>query len=239
MTLLALLACAARLEGRVEDGNGAPVVGARLDATGLQGAACAAVSGADGAWATQCPRGSWTFAVTHPDHVPGTLDVKADASRVTVPPARLVRIPSEAGAWWFADGAFAPLDGVQLQRSEDATTQRWCVPDGETPRSAGEGTRVLRNDASGETWRMYRLDAERCAYRMTKGAAEHWSFTADRVEVPEVPDTASGASASGRHWLDPAGLPPGDYVLAPWVEGMFVREDPATDRWRGTWVRVP
>jgi hypothetical protein len=34
-------------------------------------------------------------------------------------------------------------------------------------------------------------------------------------------------------------LPPGDYVLAPWISGMFVREDVTADTWRGTWIRVP
>jgi hypothetical protein len=71
----------------------------------------------------------------------------------------------------------------------------------------------------------------RCVYRLRKGTAEHWEFTAERV-----PLEGEGAS---RLWTDLGALPPGDYVLAPWVGGMFVRDDVRADIWRGTWIRVP
>ena len=71
----------------------------------------------------------------------------------------------------------------------------------------------------------------RCVYRLRKGTAEHWEFTAERV-----PLDGEGAA---RLWTDLGSLPAGDYVLAPWVAGMFVREDVTADTWRGTWIRVP
>jgi hypothetical protein len=231
LCMLTQVACEATVGGAVTGGEGEPVVGAELHAEGLE-TGCDAVTGSDGRFRTRCKPGSWTFAVSHPDYLPREWSVTVERGEHDVGSVSLVRIPVEGGLYVLLDGRFQPLGGGALKRTaQDGVEQRWCVDPAGTPLTVPAGkVRLLDNHVA--EWRVFRLDAEGCAYRMKPGAGDHWSFTADRVEP-----VAGEPLGEGRVWttLD---LPPGDYVVAEWFAGFFVRDDPAADTWRGAWVRA-
>jgi hypothetical protein len=176
----------------------------------------------------------------------------ADASPVVVGPgARLLRneppagvVPADAERWRLYRVTEARVDAPAVQAAGASTP----VTQG-TPTSSGTVVVPSRTPtaveaaaspsvpvpppapASSTNASPLATTLGRCAYRLRKGTAEHWEFTAERV-----PLDGEGAA---RLWTDLGSLPAGDYVLAPWVAGMFVREDVTADTWRGTWIRVP
>ena len=81
-------------------------------------------------------------------------------------------------------------------------------------------------------WRVYRLDADGCAYRMTPGGGSHWTWAADRLEVG--PTTERGP---GRGWVT-LDLPPGEYAIVEWYAGFLVRAPSGAERWSGSWLRA-
>ena len=228
MILLALMGCETTLAGAVVDVAGAPLAGASVDA----GEACRAVTDAGGRFRVRCERGAYTFRVTHPDCIDGSWPITAEErGDVAVGSFSLARIPTADGLHLLNQGHFSPIAPAPLRRAEDADReQRWCLdPAAGAPTEVPAGdVRVLDNHTA--DWRLYRLDADGCAYRLRRGGGEHWSFTADRV-LP----TATTPVSEGRAWVDLA-LSPGDYVLAEWYEGFLVRADAET--WQASWLRT-
>lgn len=163
----------------------------------------------------------------------------ADASPIVVGPgARLLRneppagvVPADAERWRLYRVTDQVVDAPLVQAAGASTPP---VTQG-TPTSSGTvvapATTPPAVEASSPNASPVTTTPGRCAYRLRKGTAEHWEFTAERV-----PLDGEGAA---RLWTDLGSLPAGDYVLAPWVAGMFVREDVTADTWRGTWIRVP
>ncbi|MFZ5482421.1 MAG: carboxypeptidase regulatory-like domain-containing protein [Myxococcota bacterium] len=231
MILLGLFGCEATIGGVVTGDDGGAVPGAVLHADGLE-ADCDAVTGPDGRFRTRCPPGSWTFEVRHPDYLPGDWTVTVERGEHDVGKVELARIPVEGGQHVLVDGRFRTLPRAPLVRSvEEKVEQRWCVDRAAAPVEVPAG-KVRLLDVHEAEWRVFRLDAEGCAYRMRPGAGDHWSFTAERVEP-----AASEPVGEGRAWVT-LELPPGDYVVAEWFAGFFVRDDATKDTWRAAWVRA-
>ncbi len=231
MLLLALLGCESTLEGQVRADDGTPVAGAALT-DGAATDACSAVTAADGSFRTRCAPGPRTFAVSHPDYLPGTWEV-AEIGRGTVAVGSftLTRVPTGAGLWALTRDSFLPLTGAALTRAAEPDAQRWCVPASASPVTVTAGA-VRLLDAYGAPWRVYALDAERCAYRLTRGGAEHWAYDATRMG-----DGVRTPISEGRDWVV-LELPPGDYAVVDWYEGFLVRQDAAADTWRAAYLRV-
>lgn len=234
LPLLALAACETTLTGAVLNTDGEHVPGAALHAPGLEGD-CDAVTGPDGRFRVRCGRGTWTFSVTHPAHLPATWTVPVtERGDIDVGAARLVRIPVDPGLHLRGADAFVALPPAPLHRAiVDGKEHRFCLDrDAATPVDAPAGKmRLLDNHVA--DWRVFRLDAEGCAYRLTKGTGDHWAWSADQVEP-----VAREPLAEGREWVDME-LAPGDYVVAEWYAEFFVRADVATDTWRASWLHVP
>ena len=169
----------------------------------------------------------------------------ADAAPIVVGPgARLLRneppagvVPADAERWrlYRVTDQFAEAPPVQTAGAstspvaQGAPTSAGTVVVPSTVEAAASPSAPV--PASSPNASPLATTPGRCAYRLRKGTAEHWEFTAERV-----PLDGEGAA---RLWTDLGSLPAGDYVLAPWVAGMFVREDVTADTWRGTWIRVP
>jgi hypothetical protein len=190
------------------------------------------VTAADGSFRTRCAPGARTFAVSHPDYLPGSWQL-ADIGRGTVAVGSftLTRVPTGAGMWALSGDSFLPLTGAALTRTAEPDAQRWCVPADQSPVTVAAGA-VRLLDAHGGPWRVYALDGERCAYRLTRGGAEHWAYSATRME-----DGTRTPISEGRDWVV-LELPPGDYAIVDWYEGFLVREDAAADTWRAAYLRV-
>ncbi len=238
------LACAVDLKGTVSaapDAGGKPLVGASLHADG-----CHAVTDALGAFRTRCPRGKYSFMVTHPDYLDRAVDV--DASGVTVQPVvtTLAGYPAAPGLYIVSGTAFAALARAPLLHTVvtgAAPEEKWCAaPEAATvePGSAGGATSAAPPDAAtvvpagairllevhDREWRVYRLDAEGCAYRMTPGEASFWKFSADRVEEGQRTPISPG-----KEWVR-LDLPEGEYAIVEWYDGFFVPEADGAAGWR-------
>lgn len=225
---MGLLACqSTTLVGEVRTAGGGPVPGAVLTSPG-----CEAVTDAQGRFRARCPKGTRTFQVTHPDHLDRTWLVTPAGGfgEQDVGEVDLVAVPLAGGLWLAGDGALDPLPPAPLVRTATDTEQRWCMDatQGEPVQVPTGKVRLLDNRVV--DWRLYKLDADRCAYRMTRAGGENWTFTAERVPVGD--GTPRGP---GRAWVD-LDLPPGDYAIVEWYEGFLVRDE--GDRWRGHWLRA-
>jgi len=191
---------------------------------------CEAVTGADGRFRVQCEEGTRSFAVTHPDHLDRTWLVNAEGiGEHDVGVVELAGIPNGGGLWLAADGALDLLPQAPITLRATKDEQRWCM-DG----TAGEPVtvppgRVRLLDNHTVDWRLYTLDADGCAYTMTRAGADHWTFAAERVAP-----AASTPRGPGRDWVE-LDLVPGDYALVEWYDGFLVRGPDGA--WRGHWLR--
>jgi hypothetical protein len=178
-----------------------------------------------------CPKGTRTFSVTHPDHLDRTWLVSAPSwGDQEVGTCELSPVPTGGGLWLASDDGFTALPQAPIVRRTGPDEQRWCVDAAAgDPVPVGAGAvRLLDNHVA--DWRIFKLDAEGCAYRTQRTAGSTWSFSADRV-TPE----ALTERGPGRSWVD-LELQPGDYVIAEWYEGFLVEGD--EDHWRGHWLRA-
>lgn len=220
MVLLPLfLACDVEVRGRVVEPGGAPVAGARL----VTEAGCDAVTDADGTFKVHCPRAVYHFLVKHPTHVGATLDVDASA---TLPPtpveATLRPLPSDPGLYLEPD--YTALPSVPFLRKVEKTEQRFCLGKGATLATASAETTVY--DIHATDWRLYPLDADGCAVKLTQApGSRFWSPEGDPLAPTMHDDLGAG------RFRDRFTLVPGRYVAVPWLDGFFVPDDPKADSW--------
>lgn len=237
MILLAL-ACAVEITGSVTEaaalpsnsapGSSAaakPIVGATLHADG-----CDAVTDAHGAFRTRCPRARYSFLVSHPDYLDRAVDI--DATGMSAPPflTTLTGYPTAPGLYVAAGTDFTPLARAPLVHTVvtgDSPEEKWCaeVPAVTTPTVVSAGS-VRLLDVHDRDWRVYRLDAGGCAYRMTPGEASFWKFAAERVE-----ESGRTPVSPGRDWVR-LDLPAGDYAIVEWYDGFLVPEGNGVAGWR-------
>lgn len=223
---LLLLGCQGTvLVGKVHAIDGGPVAGATLTSPG-----CVAVTDHDGRFRVGCEAGTRSFVVTHPEHLDRTWLVSAEGYGETdVGTAELARIPTGGGIWLAGDGAITPLPQAPLVRTSAKDDQRWCF-DGTQGDPVAVGTHVRLLDNHVVDWRLYKVDADGCPWRMTRSGAEHWTFTAERVPVEAITKYAEG-----RNWVD-LDLEAGDYAIVEWYEGFLVPEE--SGQYRSHWLRV-
>lgn len=226
--LLLALGCSPVVTGRVESA-GKPVAGAVLSV--VTGEPCDAVTDSTGAFRTRCASGARTVRVTHPGHLeqivswevsgPGEAQV-ASVALVAIPTAPGLHLSGEAGFTEVAPGPFVRLGSA-------TTGWRWCMDKSlGSPMVVAAGTlRFLDNHD--RDWRIYRLDTDACAFRLTATHGGFFEGSGDRVDVQRI-----SPFAPGRDWVE-ATLPAGDYALADWFASGFVADG---DRWRGAWLRV-
>lgn len=217
--LSGLLGCSVEVRGQVVEPSGAPVAGAVLDAEG----ACGAVSAADGTFRARCRRADYHFLVTHPTHAAGTLHVDASGALPPEPAtATLTPWPDTPGV--YVEPAYTRLPDVGLVRKADKTETRFCVPDGASFAEVGAGASLF--DVHAADWRVYPLDAEGCALRLTQPAGSRfWSPTGAPVSAGQAEEVAPG------RFRTRLTLPAGRYVLVPWLDGFFVPDDVDKDTW--------
>ncbi|MDP2304492.1 MAG: hypothetical protein Q8P18_00525 [Pseudomonadota bacterium] len=219
--------------GEVRTVGGAPVPGAVLSSPG-----CEAVTGVDGRFRVVCEEGTRSFAVTHPDHldrtwlvhVEGAAEQPFSSRERDVGVVELPAIPLGEGLWLAGDGRLDRLPAAPLVRTTGKDDQRWCMDSLVGQPVVVPPGRVRLLDNHSVDWRVYALDADRCAYRMARAGSETWTFSASRIDA--ITTTPRGP---GRDWVE-LELPPGDYAIVEWYEGFMVRAQDET--WRGHWLRV-
>lgn len=227
---LVLAACHPEIAGSVRSDAG-PVVGAVLSARGEP--ACEAVTGPDGTFRARCAPGERLFEVSHPAHRRRELNlVLPRLGTLEVPPIALVAVPTEPGLFLDLGDRFEALGPAPLRRTGSETEGwRWCLAASDTSPAVVRAGTVTLLDQLGADWRLFRADAEGCAYRLTPTASGYWSWAAEPVEVSRRQGPSAGRD------MATAELGPGDYVLAEWLAGGLVPET-GGEGWRARWLRV-
>ncbi|HND28568.1 MAG TPA: carboxypeptidase-like regulatory domain-containing protein [Myxococcota bacterium] len=226
------LACTTTITGVVQDQAGVPLPGASLEAEG-----CSAVSGPDGRFAVRCEPGSYTFAVSHPGHLPHSVRVNADRrGGIPVPTINLVSVPTDPGIYVEEETGFLPLPSSPFRREDSPTgespaTSRYC-PTG-SPTSVRANARWL--DVHGVEWRIFRVGEDDCFYRLRELRKDVWTRDADEVTLSS--NEAFSATDAQRRWIQP-GLSPGRYVIAERLGDTFVPATVADNSYRGWYLEV-
>ena len=214
--MLLTAGCDVEISGSVAGPGGVPVAGAALEA-----GACQAVTDLAGNFRTRCDRGTYAFVVAHPSHSRGRLEV--DATGALAPPPGQVALlawPTEPGL--YRDGDFQPLAPAVLSRTVGADEQKFCVLGSPPATKSGYATIF---EVGGYEWRALALDADGCAYRLTKAAGSSvWTPNESRVA-----EESREVLAAGRARVT---LPvEGPTILAAWYDGFWVPQDPVADTW--------
>ncbi len=203
-----LLGCAEPLTGSVKTADGAPISGARVMAPD-----CEAVSGPEGTFQVHCSPASRVFEVSHPAFTPAKVTWAKGPVLATLSP-----IPTAPGVYVQRGDALLALTSAALTRTGDETTGwKFCFPDAGEPVTAAPGALTLLDNHEVD-WRLFALDADRCAYELQHGNGEWWTSPSKGIPV-----TRERELAPGRDWLSVT-LEAGDYALLDWYAGAPVPE---------------
>ncbi|MBM4392488.1 MAG: carboxypeptidase regulatory-like domain-containing protein [Deltaproteobacteria bacterium] len=223
--MFVLVACDVEIAGVVTTPGGEPVAGAELS-----DADCRAVSGADGRFLTRCARDSYALVVSHPAHAAG--EARVDATGATSPPPLAVQLtPWPAGPGLYMEPSLRPLEPVAVQRTVAPDEQRFCVELALVPETGGP---VSIFDVHAVDWRVYALDAEGCALRLSRAPGTSWW----QPQGARVTEKGRETLATGRERVR-FELEAGRYVALAWYDGFLVPLEASDDTWVGWALAVP
>ena len=233
--LLMLLSACAQLsvDGEVVDATGAPVSDVQI---AVQHTACAATTTRTGRFSLACEPGKLDLSFSHPEFFSHQIAVTTlPRAAQTLPKTTLVRRPTKAGLYIFDNDRYISLSTGMLRRDTQtkgaAKRRSYCLDrSASTPNATATGPARFA-DKNAKPWRLFRLDAQGCAYRDARDAKGRWV-----VEYRDRPALSREASGDGMAIVE-GQLDKGDYFLADW-SGFFVEDAPDQGRYTGRWIRV-
>jgi hypothetical protein len=221
------------VEGLVVDGSGEALSKATVKANGTD---CSAVTSDQGVFSLACEPGSLTLTIAHSTYFTHTAEMSAMERRsYSLPKTTLIKKPKEDGLYVFKNDAYIGLDSGRLKRSMTtsgpAKARTYCL-DRETsaPNSIPAGTTRFV-DHNADSWRLFRLDAQGCAYRDARDENGRWN-----VEYRDRPQLEREDIDDGMAILK-GSLPKGEYFVADWG-GFFVADPSEAGSYSGRWLRV-
>lgn len=227
-----LAGCSTTVVGTVVDKAGKPVAGATVHADGQP--PCDAVTDAEGRFKARCPAGERSFTVSHPGALPRSEARTVEGTgEVALAPFQLSTIPLDPGVFVLLGQAYVPLPPGPLRRlGDEKSGWRWCFDTRKgAPLDVPAGDLSLLDNHVAD-WRVLKLDAEGCAYRLSPGSGDYWTDTVERVEV-----VREAPLAEGRDRLKLT-LAAGDYAVVDWFATGLVPAGPPEGDWRGSWLRA-
>ena len=223
LLLLALIvACGGpQVTGTVVDGGGEPLEGVHVTAVGTL---CQTTSDAAGRFQLSCRAGTHQLAISRRGYVSEerTLDLAGAEDLGEVP---LVRIPEGEGLFLLEGGHYTRMSPSHLERRHTGPPRRptgraWCFLEDPSPNPVDPGEVSIFAKGVPD-WRLFRLDEEGCARRMSR-EGERWDVTWD--ERPH----GSRRSVSSEQSVHVHELAPGRYAVVPWRSGSFREDRPAS-----------
>ncbi len=232
--LMLLFSCSSTpITGTVVDGLGQPILDVSVSVLGTE---CVTQSGKDGTYVLDCSPNKGTIALNKEGFI-GTqfaFDFSVgDAAKL--PEQSLIEIPPAAGLFIHADGSYHALTKATLLRTAGRNgkevERRFCLQS-----QIQESTTVEPGEVSifvyqYNGWRLFKLNADRCAYSDKRKASGRW--VVGYREKPPVGVTSLGDGFSAHT----ASLGPGHYFAATW-DGFFVATEPNPDVYEGHWFEV-
>ncbi len=237
MLLLSLLACTRMaIDGQVIDVTGTPIEGAMVAAIGTT---CTTRSDAEGMFALTCPPQVYTLTVGYAGYLSEEW-VDYDASehqRYELGKIVLVKIPSEKGLLRFNQAEYVPMERghIDIRKGGGGLNayKYYCLEGDDVPVNVLPSGVVPFFDNDSVGWRAWRLDEERCAYRMAPANKTRWEKTygiTAEVTRRKVEETKHIVLLT---------LEPGEYFIADWDQGFFTHNpDRETGGFSGFYVRA-
>ena len=232
--LLALFACTSTpLTGKVLDGSGLPVEGVSVSVLSTE---CVTHSNIDGNYALNCAPMKGTIAFNKKGFIGAqqTFDF-SNQERLELTPQTLVQIPPTAGLYIRKDGEYHALGTASLLRHSNhkgkEVQRKYCLQaEKNNPTKIKPGTiSIFAYQSQG--WRLFRMDADRCAYSDTRKSSGRW--VVGHRDKPALSMKPLGDAFA----VHTAELKPGHYFAANW-DGFFVPTEKGADTYSGHWFKV-
>ena len=233
----ALTACGKMaIDGEVVDAAGNPVVGARV---GAVGSLCEAQTDDAGKFAFECTPGPYDLSITMPGYVGEAVPTvqATERKRYDVGRRLLVKVPEQEGLLVFDGQDYRALTPGRLERRAGGVGAKafkhYCLSDKESPANPfGAGPQPFFDNRTDGKWRVYRLDEDGCAYRMSPKSDTQWGIDyAERL----TPTTKTVEQGRDIVVMD---LQPGRYFVADWEAGFFVKLPGAGEGYSGYLLEV-
>ncbi len=220
--LLATTGCSRMaIDGKVADVAGQPIVGAMVSAVG--GAQCQTATGVDGTFELVCAPQHYELHIGKAGYVP-KVKPDFDASerkRYDVGTLTLIKIPDTRGLTRFKGNEYVPMDRGWLTKKTapgQGGFRHYCLPDGVPANRLAAGHSPFF-DYESEGWKVFRLDDEGCAYKMSPDPARRGKW---KVDYADRPKWETQRLEEGKEIVIMA-LTPGRYFVADWAKGFFTK----------------
>lgn len=225
------------IDGQATDVAGEPIEGALITALGkvcddvpgpdgptrecTNGPFCQVEADESGRFSAVCNPGLYDVNIAAKGYITKTVE-DYDASerkRYDLGKQVLVRVPEQKGLLRFDGNSYLEMPlGLLEKRTGGSGNGAWrayCLPlEGTTGLKLPPGVHPFFDNES-PSWRAFRLDAEGCAYRMSKVGPTSWGVDYGEKAHTEVKQLEQGKDIV---LMD---LPEGRYFIALWDQGFF------------------
>ena len=219
--------------GTVVDGFGKPIPGVNVS---LLGTECVTRSEDSGTFTLRCSTDKGTITLDKEGFVSArhTFDFTV-YEQTTLPLQTLIEFPPAAGLFIQKDATYRELAAANLLRTASRKGKEiertYCLQTKtKQPTTIGPGAvSIFAYQTDG--WRLFKMDANRCAYSDKRKASGRWVVghrEKPPVTVELVAEDLSTHSAT---------LEVGHYFAAHW-DGFFVPTEPNSDEYKGHWFEV-
>jgi hypothetical protein len=232
MRLLALLAVGAALgvtgcsrmaiDGQVADVAGEPIAGAMVTAVG--GAQCQSRTDETGTFELVCSPQHYEVHIGKTGYIPEVLEAfdASERKRYEIGVRTLIKIPSERGLTRFKGNEYVPMVRGWLEKTTASGPngyRHYCLKDDDVPvNTLAPGLNPFF-DYESEGWKVFKLDDEGCAYRMSPGKDGKAKWQVDYADRPKS-ETRELEHGKDIVIMD---LPQGRYFIADWSKGFFTK----------------
>ncbi len=207
------------IDGQVADVAGEPIVGAMVSAVG--GAQCQSQTDETGSFELVCSPQHYEIHIGKTGYIPEVLE-DFDASerkRYEVGKRTLIKIPSERGLTRFKGNEYVAMERGWLEKSTaggKSGYRHYCLK-GDVPVNTLVAGLNPFFDYESEGWKVFRLDDEGCAYRMSPDPTGKRKWKVDYADRPTW-ETRELETGKDIVIMD---LPAGRYFIADWNKGFF------------------
>jgi len=221
-TSLMTVGCARMaIDGQVTDVAGEPIVGAMVTAVG--GAQCQTQTDETGAFELVCKPLHYEIHIGKHGYIPEVLE-NFDASerkRYEMGKRTLIKIPATRGLTRFKGNEYVGMERGWLTRDTAGGPtgyRNYCVDPAAPANRLAAGMSPFF-DYESEGWKVFRVDEEGCAYRMSPDPARKGKWKVDYADRPKW-ETRQLEEGKDIVIME---LPPGRYFIADWGRGFFTK----------------
>ncbi len=231
-----LLACSQmRAEGLVTDSVGTPQENVVVTAIGTH---CQAYTDSTGHYSLSCPPGIYSITFSQTGYINQTLDqVDLQEKRTyEIPQVHMVRIPQDKGLLLFRGNEYHKLKPGHLRRKmggSGISQFKWyCLEPAKSEANVFKPGVHTFFDNESVGWRPFKLDKQKCAYRMSPRSRSNWG-----VDYDEKASFEEQRLAEGKKLVDIT-LEPGEYFIADWERGFFTKAPGQKNLYTGYYIQV-